>query len=406
MRSLLVVLALLAAPLAAQDDSSQDDVPYAPGSVVTVDGDTLRGEIALVPDFVKARGVTFRATPDDTPTTLTHRDAQSYQVEGGSRFVYRWVYFNPDSSRGAHVFLRELVRGPRTLYALHVTVDADSFYVEGADFPVEGLFEYRTKLGATRSRLVKPWVGTLNRAFQACRPLLDDVAEAEYRERAFTELVLGYNECVDPEYRPEPLANRVDRQSGYAVHFSLEAAGGIVSLERSASVNLDSADDDGMTTVSLRGVMLVEFQAWPSTFYGAIELGLQRIGTATVSDNDPSPFGSFDEVEESYAPIGVTLGLGFQYDAPLRPLTPFLRGTYVLGWTPFGDRNLSFNTEVTAYGGYALTGGVLYELPTGLHLSFGARAEFLSASEDFIYVPLGSKLANHNTVSGVLGVRF
>ncbi|MEL6772266.1 MAG: hypothetical protein AAFP18_14485 [Bacteroidota bacterium] len=399
MRFVLAALAVLAGtltpPLAAQDD-----VRFAPGIVVSLEGDTLRGEIALVPDFEKMRGVTFRATPSAAPATFTHREAQSYQIDGGTRFVHRWIDFNTEGTRGAHTFLRELVPGPRTLYVHHLDTGADTYYIEGTDFPIEGLFEVTSQRGPTQSRQLKLWVGTLNRAFQSCRALLDDVAEARYRERDLVDLTVQYNTCVEPGYRFTPRVDRVDQQSGYALHFAVEGSFGVERL--AASFVLDTAleePDAFRSSYALRGVGLVEVKAWPNTWYGVVELGLENYG----------PYERLEERSDvpNYDPLYLALGLGAQYDFSAAPVAPFLRATYVLGWTVAGQQQATLRREANALGGFALTGGVVWDVTLSRGLSFGVRASWLDLSDEFIYIPFGdNKIGQHTTYAGVLGIRL
>lgn len=228
LRFLLALLACSAVPAASQTNRSY---PSLPGYVVTAEGDTLRG---LVEDRIaleNARLANFKASGDAEPRTFYPDSTLGYGYTDGARFVTRKVRPDPDASP-RNVFVRILVEGPRTLYTHAYAPGEDRYYIEGTDFPIEGLYQIEKEVyrnGRYVRRTQRLYAGTLTRAFQDCGEARNAVEDVRYTARSLTRAVIDYNRCVDPSYVPEQIRADAGR-SRIALHPGLRVGLGNSTL--------------------------------------------------------------------------------------------------------------------------------------------------------------------------------
>lgn len=404
----LLAFLLLAVPALAQDTGT-----LRPGYVVTAAGDTLRGALAVPSKTAQTNRVTLHGAADSVasrtaPTAFTPETAVAYGYDGGVRFVARTVLTDVDGSQQRTAFLRVLVDGPRALYELPRVNDRSLFFVEGDAFPIEGLFEVtRTServLTGTRTYRIARWTGTLTRATQDCRPLLNEVPELELREPSLVRYLVRYNACVEPGYVHTEVGDTgLGRR--YAFHFSVE---GSLGTDQFAPSELFVQPDETATSLllALRGSVLIEVLSAPERMYLVGELNLQRHG------RHEAPVSQVEDFAYEFAPIYALLGLGGQYELGSRPLRPFVRGMFLTGRAVAGTRGLlgdrapfGNDIEVRAAGGWALAGGVVWARATGRSLTLGLRGEWLTGTRSF-YTPFAESVITHRSLSTVLGVRF
>ena len=118
MKNFLVVIMLIfsANTLFAQ-------IQFKQGYVITLDGDTLFGEIDYQDNDVLARQCCFRESPQSQSQMFSPLDITGYRFTDGKYFVSKNI-------NGIPYFLEYLLNGAINLYTLHDEIKVTHFYIE------------------------------------------------------------------------------------------------------------------------------------------------------------------------------------------------------------------------------------------------------------------------------------
>ncbi|CAN5584050.1 hypothetical protein BH23BAC4_BH23BAC4_10960 [soil metagenome] len=217
------VLSLLAFCILASPITEAQSQSFSGAYIVTLAGDTLRGEYTRASLSSRASSIRFRVFGQEEYENLTADDIHSYVLSDGTRFVAARVFTDipeePDvndsgilrHTRGGRIataqtdyqhtgFLREVIAGPLSLFQFHngrgerryyITFDRNDVFV--------GLFETRSRRASDeRGRLEplasRPYIQVLTDAFRGCAEMRD--VRVAYRERALATVVQRFNTCV------------------------------------------------------------------------------------------------------------------------------------------------------------------------------------------------------------------
>ncbi|PAP75436.1 hypothetical protein [Rubrivirga marina] len=263
-RLLIAASFLLAAGAPAQ--------PFEPGYVV-VEGDTLRGAVALESETQNALGVRFRSTPTATPVMHGVEEASAFGADGGR--AYRRARYqtdpSPDAPTGRRLFARVVRDGPVDLLAAETVEGRPTFFVQTDAAPI-GLYLVRDEVATesgVRQRERALFRQTLAVVLEGPCAAALDIPTLAYTEPALTDAIDTYNECADPGYTAS--ASRAVR-TPIRVRFEggLDAATG--SLER-VSEPPGTPDEPALGALRARAALEVA----PPFFAGEIRpvLGLE-----------------------------------------------------------------------------------------------------------------------------------
>ncbi len=244
MLRLVLVLVAVAASARAQ--------PFVPGYVV-VQGDTLRGEVALGTEPEAARGVSFRPSADRPATTYDTGGASAFGADGARQ--YRRGQFPTASARVAPsdpiVFARVVRDGALGLLAYEPVTGRPTFALDQQGTWI-GLVLVQPRAVGDRER--RPYLqvlaGTLT---DACGPL--DIERLPYVESALARVVEAHNACGNPGYVAPPQAGAVRQQIGVSVEVAVSGTAGAFRRARRSPF---PAEDPGLSSV--RGSVIAEFQ--------------------------------------------------------------------------------------------------------------------------------------------------
>ena len=221
-RSALALLVALAAPALAQP---------APGFVVTAAGDTLRGEVLLVPEAEYARGVTFRPAAGAAPVRYGPADAVAFEVGDGRR--YRRGLFQVRAVREADpmtpndrlAFARVVRDGTADLLALEVVEGRPVYYVQ-TDGDLVGLYLFETEVGGGVRRSRPLYRQTLLTVLGTCGTSEATYAELDYTEPDLARTVDAYNSCHDASYVVRTDGGAVRRATTVAFEVGADVSAG------------------------------------------------------------------------------------------------------------------------------------------------------------------------------------
>lgn len=257
MRTVLTLVALgLALPAAAQTAS------FVPGYRV-VEGDTLRGQIAIGSEAEASRGFRFRTNPAASVEAFGVTDADAFGDDDGRH--YRRHLFqiravpeaDPATPNERLGFGRVVREGDATLLAFEVVDRRALFFLDLGDGPVglylvEDQVETSTGLRLRERPLYRQTLLTLLGGCGVEEPVYVDLP---YSERALAEVVDAYNACVDPAYGPltGPVAQR-ERVLGF------EAGAGYLagSFERLTPISVEGYSDPSPSAIHVQAALTVK----------------------------------------------------------------------------------------------------------------------------------------------------
>lgn len=314
MRSFVVAVALLAGAAQAQE--------FRPGYLV-VDGDTVRGEVALGVETENAVGVRFRPT-GGAERPVGPADASAVGVDGGRR--YRSGRFRRTASRrvSGPLFARVVREGTADLLSLEVSAGRPVFFVQLGGETV-GLYLDRDAVRGPEGIGYRERERPLYR--QALRgllgpgcPSLPDVRRLDYTERAIGRVVDAYNACADAGY----VAGRAPgaQRRGFRFGADLGLDGVAVAFRRTPPPGTGPGPDDpGVASVRLGAAVYVSPPYAGDGFQLALGLEYEPTQTRIVT-------GLTDEVTA----VGAVHGrLGVQYVVPRAGVHGRLGGGLLIG---------------------------------------------------------------------------
>ena len=236
MRTLLLVAGLaLSLPVVSAQPSA-----FRPGYVVLAEGDTLRGEVQDAPDFLAARGVTFRDSETGTTARYTPETARAHGTLTGRRFVQHPLASEHGAAPEA-LFAQLIASGAVDLYRAEVREGEWTFFVHRDEYEApRGLYETHTlaeqrQATALFREVHARYRGTLAVAFYDCPEMHDRVEGVQLRERDLVRVVEAYNACVGSG--PSAPLTR-ERRGGVAFSLSPRLGAGVGYLSGRRNRNL------------------------------------------------------------------------------------------------------------------------------------------------------------------------
>lgn len=177
---------------------------YQPGYVVTLAGDTVRGQVQEVSARRNSVVCRFRTTPTDATTDYTPAALRAYGIRQGATYQVRAVP-NADSASaagaGRQLFLEVLVQGPAQLYSSREQAGHTRYFVAvgGPATRIQELLQRRVKgfsngLEAYETRSL--YRDTLAAALRACPAVQPHLPQLPFQQAALARVIAQYNACV------------------------------------------------------------------------------------------------------------------------------------------------------------------------------------------------------------------
>jgi len=325
--SVLLFLMVASASMA----QAQSNPTFAPGYVVVTPGDTLRGELAELPDIVASREAHFRISPDQEVTVLTVLEIDEYGFDSGRRFLRRSLTPS-DRLRPKTFFLQVLVEGRLSLYSyafrvpdmhgtelLEDTDTYDRFAVEDENGSVHALYRLRWQQrgGEMHVRVDRRFERTLQLLYSDCPAEQARVRRLRFNRSDIVASVTRYNACTGSEaftFDRDITRRRADVSLGYGVRVGASRA-----TVRSAA---GSGPARITPYVGLSGEIRLDVARIPTAF--VLETTYQRKGAGEGPVLHPFPSEYYDRDI-----LGMNLGIRL---AMRRPIAPYLAGGVSWGW--------------------------------------------------------------------------
>lgn len=205
---------------------------FRPGYVVTLGGDTLRGEVDARGAMRNARLARFRPTADAAITDYQPRQLQAYAITGQQLYQTATVLLadsvGPGAALGAapdtlqrRSFVEVLVRGPLTLFYLRDEQRIDHYYGQLRAQPLRELRQ-RVSMVEREGRRYQQETNEFRRTMAdltaQCASVQPGLNTLRYQSTDFVRVVQAYNTCMGETTAPLPAtARKASLQLGVVV---------------------------------------------------------------------------------------------------------------------------------------------------------------------------------------------
>lgn len=205
---------------------------FRPGYVITLEGDTLKGEVAYRANLLNYKRCLFRQGAEKR--SFTPQEIKAFAYIGDKKFSSQII----DST-----FAEVLVEGELSLYRYQ----RDAFALQKKDSAVKKLEITATKFQGRREVRYddKRWLGKVIVLMQDCMPDERTLERLDFREKDLTRLVKDYHACRNLTY-----VNPKGQKSASRLRVGILGGARLTHLRFKEQSNLRRVWDFTQTTVS------------------------------------------------------------------------------------------------------------------------------------------------------------
>ncbi len=180
---------------------------FRPGYIITLEGDTLRGQIRDRSDARNSRSVIFKQGQEALVKEYEPAEVMGFGIEDQKLFLPERVPIIKVTPVGSDttwqvVFLQQLVTGPISLFYLKTAGEPDRFFLRRANGRFSEL-ESRKQIvevnGKHYQKTLNFYQDTLRAIFAACPQVAEQAAKAEFTLGQLSKAFVAYNQCADPK---------------------------------------------------------------------------------------------------------------------------------------------------------------------------------------------------------------
>ena len=259
-KSILVIATLVFVQLAFGQKNFQ------PGYIVTLEGDTVKGQIdyrnwAKTPEKVK-----FQNQAGGEAVTYRPDNIQSFSVEG-EYYVSATVKTEVSSTKinnldthaelifeAGTVFLQAIIIGEKSLYQYKDKVGRENFYIfQDGEFTLLEYKKYlKRKEGKALIREVKRYSGQLMIYLSDCSDIVSIMSRVEYRTPSLKKLFGKYYDCIEGKPDFEQVLEKV------SLNFGIMAGSTISTLKVDVERRPSYSDADYTASFNPTGGVMLE----------------------------------------------------------------------------------------------------------------------------------------------------
>lgn len=390
-RCRLILLAMLfIAPLSM---SGQD---LRPGYIVTLNGDTVKGQVRYASSAKSRNGCLFRASADGSKKKYLPGEISGFGISGDRAFESVTIPGEPDRKS----FARVLASGDIDL------LRAGKQYLLRKDFIEILPPETQRRVAVTNGEAIRterPYVGTLNIAMADCGKPVTDL---RYSEKELTQAVDDYNTCRNSKY--QSIQRRPIAQVGFNAFVSYVYSDMFLKYDNAAMGTTTFVAIGAGTDISSPRINDKLFLALDVSYADAFYQGL--------IDGPGAGYYLREDVFMSFTTL--RLAAAFRYNFRQASRTPYAK----IGFSRYAvlDEEIYSRAEEELSGGVIITreksGGYSVKNPKGIYLGLGYQFTVFRQllvfaegryenMEGFVGTDIQSfsKLSNYNFM---LGVKF
>jgi len=322
---------------------------YLPGSIVKLNGDTLKGFINYQNSEKNPLNIYFRIDMDHEPDIFSPQKVQSFTV-ADEIYISATVSINEGSYRiqdlgnspeimlnSATVFLQALVRGNKSLYYLKDSEGREQFYVE-LDSRYELLIYHKYLRNLTNSGDIagansitedKRYIGQLSYYLSDCPGIQSGLRNLKLSKQSLVKLFRQYYECMNATavYVKESDETKAD----WGVFAGLSLTGLKFDAEKGSLDEIVNSDFPVSTNVAF-GVFLNKKL---SRNLGRFSLQNELFFSSYKTDAIYTEVSSENQYVNNNITLGgffIKLNNMFQYSVPVKDVSLMIRLGISNGW--------------------------------------------------------------------------
>ncbi len=371
---------------------------YRPGFIITLQKDTVYGEIDYRTDEMNARRCVFRSqTSSAEPVTYHPFDILGYRFTDDGKY---YVSKNIELKYGVPkpVFLEYLLQGMKSLYYYETEDNIPIYFVEDK--------ERLVKVDAPKlsNQIVKMqfkgqtdrYIPSLRYAFKDCPSLSSKIDRARFERKDIIKIAKEYHyamctsneDCIEFEAKEDKHFLQLDITPYVGIIQYKVPSGSTIGLYRSPELSY------------LAGITLaISNKRWMSSLSGCFDVSFSRITSSSVRQWE------YDQSYHAYKHSGTMLSgkLGMRYTLPKGRVRPFVEvGADVSGML---NAKLKIDNKEerwldAIYPGYYVNAGVNFKLSRKNKQMICVRAQFKGLRD------MDEKCALVNGWAGVIGYTF
>lgn len=186
---------------------------YLPGSVITLEGDTLKGFINYLNWEENPDTIDYRPAKNSPTTQFTPAELESFQVKDEIyvsatveietklyRYGIKELYPKLDFDTST-VFLQTIIQGPKSLFIHRGARDRENFYIYEKGKYHLLVFKHYLGSGVNEKydMLDARFVQQLSYYLRDCRQLRFEIEQMTYTRQAFEKVFSNYYACIDAD---------------------------------------------------------------------------------------------------------------------------------------------------------------------------------------------------------------
>lgn len=367
---------------------------YRPGFIITLQKDTIYGEIDYRTDKMNAKRCVFRAQNNETELVTYHPfEIQGYRFTDDGKY---YVSKNIELQYGIPkpVFLEYLLQGMKSLYYYETEDDIPIYFVEDDNtlVKIDAPKLSKQTIGLQFKDQTDRYIPLLHYAFKDCPGLAPKIDKARFNRKEMMKITKEYHyamctsneDCIEFEAKEDKRSIQLD-VTPYVGIIQYKVPSG-------SSIGLYSSPDLSY----LAGVTFaISNKRWISSLSGCFDISISRIASSAKSSDE----------NYVYKHSGTMLSgkVGIRYTYPKGMVRPFAE----LGLDVSGMINAKIEANDKSerwldgvYPGYYANAGVNFKLSRKNRQTICVRAQFKGLRD------MMEKSGLVNGWSGVIGYTF
>lgn len=290
---------------------------YRPGFIITLEQDTVYGQIDFRTDKMNAQRCVFKMHENTVPVTYLPFEIAGYRfTDDGKFYVSRKIKLGGNKDVALPVFLEYLVQGLKSLYYYESVENGDIYFIQDGErlvmLDAPGLEKMKDE-GMFVSGQTDRYVPTLQYVFRDCPGLSSKIRKTSFTHKGLINITKEYHyavcksneECIEFE-------NRNIRQKGVQVLFTPYV--GVVQYNY---LSIDNLQQPGLSYMAGISIAITN-KRWQGILSGVLDFSLSRLDMIL---NQP-----YNASEYDYTTTSFSFKLGACLTYPKGKVRPFVEG--------------------------------------------------------------------------------
>lgn len=288
---------------------------YRPGFIITLEQDTVYGQIDFRTDKMNAQRCVFKSEENAKPLTYLPFEILGYRfTDDGKYYVSRMIKLD-EKLEEIPVFLEYLLQGIKSLY-YYESEDHELYFIQEGEQLVTldaPELEKMKSEGMVVNGHSDRYVPTLQYVFKDCPELTTKVLKTPFTHKGLIDITKEYHyavcksgeDCIEFE-------NRTGGRKGVQILFTPYV--GLVQYDFVSYDNVQKPNISYMAGVNIA----ITNRRWMGIISGVLDFSLSKL--------DMLPYQPYNTAEYDFTATAVSMKLGIRVMYPKGKVRPFIEG--------------------------------------------------------------------------------